>query len=174
MTENETNLKTGNYIFLKLSIIVFCLSLSSISSYFLSLNEGRLSVSKGIPSDEAILYSFLYGLVIAQIINLFVGEGSILKLLQKEIALTVLKSLPVIASIWGIIAGGGSHLSEEAFSKNSYFSGESEWFQIFFVLLATGVTFVVWHTKINHEIKETEQEAGTNSKAPSSLENPHS
>ena len=130
-----------NGIFMKLAMVALMLSLSSSASYLLSFYGGRLGHRDGSPTDEAILYSFLYGLVLASVVNLFLTRGSVISLVSRHFGRVVVKSLVVVAPVWLVLALGGSMLIDDVWSQ---FEGEKEWFQISLVLAASSLTLVTW------------------------------
>ena len=130
-----------NGLFLKLAVVALCLSLSSSVSYWLSFLGGRLAYSVGSPTDEAILYSFLYGLALSQAITLFLPRGSLRRLISWRFVGVFFRSLVIVVPCWLIIAFGGSTLVNDI----SGVTGEDEWYQISLVLVSTSLTFFTWH-----------------------------
>jgi hypothetical protein len=134
-----------NGIFLKLAVVAFCLSWSSSASYWLSFLGGRLANDEGSPSDEAILYSFLYGLALSQAITLFLPSASLRRVASRHFALVLLHSLPIVIPCWLVIALGGSSLVDYIFAVTRKALHEQEWYQISLVLLSTSLTLLTWH-----------------------------
>jgi hypothetical protein len=132
-----------NGIFTKLAVVGFCLAASSTASLLLSYAGGRLQSYRGSPSDEAILYCFLYGLALAQIINLFTPAGSLRALCSLHFATVFLRSLVFAIPCWLIVAWGGSEL----LGKWRIIPGshEVEWLQISMVFISAALTLLSWH-----------------------------
>ncbi|MFH1021877.1 MAG: hypothetical protein V1809_00635 [Planctomycetota bacterium] len=130
-----------NGIFIKLAVVSFCLSISSSVSYWLSFMGGRLTYSEGAPSDEAILYSFLYGLALSQVVTLFLPKGNLSQLFSLHFVKVFLRSLLFVCPCWLIVALGGSVFV----GSNDWITGEEEWYQISLVLISVSLTLLTWH-----------------------------
>ena len=142
---HETNAAVAeNGIFLKLAVVALCLALSSCVSYWLSFLGGRLAYRAGSPTDEAILYSFLYGLALSQPITLFLPRGSLRGLFSRRVARMFLRSLVVVVPCWLVIALGGSWLVG-ILRLGRIVTGEDEWYQIALVLLSASLSLFTWH-----------------------------
>jgi len=129
-----------NGFFIKFAVISFSLSLGSCISYWLSFSAGRLSNHPGSPSDEAILYGFLFTLAFAQIVNLFTMQAQLKALFTKHCAVMFVQSLKIVVPCWLVVAWAGSELIQWI-----RWSGEYQWYQIALVLISSGITFVTWH-----------------------------
>ena len=143
---SETSKIIVNGLFVKLGVVALCLSVSSSTSFLLSFLGGRLANYEGSPSDEAILYSFLYGMVLSQIIALFLPQGNLANLVSIHFAKAFLRSLVVVIPFWLLVALGGSELVGNIFSnllQNP--SWEREWCQISLVLISASFTLFAWH-----------------------------
>ena len=146
---------TKNGLFANLAVVALFLSIASSAAFGLSFCGGRLAHYPGSPSDEAVLYSFLYGLVGSQIVTLFLPRSSLAALFSIHFMKMALRSLVVVVPCWLIVALGGSELSDSRLSRIAIRSltgvphWEEEWFQISFVLLATSLTFLTWHVLYN-------------------------
>ena len=140
-----------NGIFLNLAVVAFFLSIASSVAFWLSFCGGRLAHYPGSPSDEAVLYSFLFGLVCSHIVILFLPRSSFAALFSIHFIKMVLRSLVIIIPCWLIVALGGSELSDPLYvqiaieSLTGVTRWEEEWFQISYVLLSTSLTFLTWH-----------------------------
>jgi len=151
MSKKPSLTQTPNGIFIKLAVVAFCLSLSSSVAFALSFFGGRLAYGIGSPSDEAILYSFLYGLVISQIATLFFPSSRISPLFSKHFLRVFLRSLVIVVPCWLVVALLGSRLVV-AIIYGFFTSGlEVEWFQISLVLLSASITLLTWHILYHKE-----------------------
>jgi len=136
-----------NGLFVKLAVVAFFLAISSSASYGLSFLDTGFAHYAGSPNDEAILYSFLYGLVLSQITTLFLPEGRLHTLFSMRFLSVFIRSLIFIVPVWLLLAWGGSALMNWCFKHGSFFNfeGEKEWFQISLVLLSASITLLTWH-----------------------------
>lgn len=143
-----------NGLFIKLAVVSLLFSFSSVASYLLSFKEDAseksfsFSLGPGVPGDEAILYSFLYGLASAYFISLFMPRGNLRALFTTHFGKIFTQSLPVLAAVW-IIGGWGGY--EMLDNMRSIITGENEWFQISLILICTSFTFYFWHLKYHNK-----------------------
>ncbi len=133
-----------NGIFVKLGAVAFCLSVSSSVAFWLSFQGGRLAHHRGSPSDEAILYSFLFGLALSQVITLFLPRGSLRDIFSRRFARAFLQSLVFTVPCWLLLAWGCSYLAGEVVTSIDPL-WEEEWHQISLVLLSASLTLFSWH-----------------------------
>jgi hypothetical protein len=144
----------SNGIFIKLSVISFFIGLSSSASFLLSFCDDSFANNPGSPSDEAILYSFLFGLASAHVATIFLPRGSFDGLFSVKFSKILFKSLIIITPIWLVVAWLGSLIVKELLRSpiwGKHYGWEEEWFQINLVLLSTSLTFYVWHVMIHSQ-----------------------
>ena len=143
-----------NGIFIKLSVISFFIGLSSTASFILSFCGSSFSIRPGSPSDEGVLYCFLFGLAFALIATIFLPRGSFEDIFSVNFLRILYKSLIVVAPIWIVVAWLGSLATKKLLMApfwGNHFGWEEEWIQINLVLLSTSLTFYVWHVMIHNQ-----------------------
>ena len=136
---------SANGLFIKLAVVAFCLSLSSSAAFILSFQGGRLAYHVGSPSDEAILYSFLYGLLLSQIATLFLPRSRLNMLFSRHFSRVFLRSLVIVVPCWVSVALIGSRITESIIDRVSGGLWEEEWCQISLVLISASITLLTWH-----------------------------
>jgi hypothetical protein len=134
-----------NGIFVKLAVVAFCMALSSSATFWLSFQGGRFANYEGSPSDEAVLYSFLCGLVVSQIITVFLPRGSLFALLSVRFAMTVARSIVVVGAVWLLVAYGMGRVTVALLESGSNATWEMEWCEMTWVFLAASITLLLWH-----------------------------
>lgn len=115
-------------------------AVGSAAAYVLSVFFEGLAHHEGSPTDEAILYSFLYSTVIGAVVIAFLPRARIGLPPIKDSAIVFFKSLPLTGGVWLVVAFLGSKLMDTLVRGTH----EEEWFQISLVLLSTAATFIIW------------------------------
>ena len=146
-TEETQPRAETNGLFLQLGVAAFFLSIASVGVWMLARIEDDLySSSPGRPKDYSVLICFLYGLVFASIVNLFMPRGRIKVLRDIEFWKANLRNLHLTAIVWAVICGVGCWAIDARVFR---IVGEQEWFQIAIVLFAASLQFFLWHGMAN-------------------------
>ena len=141
--ESQQEQPEKNGLFLQLAVVAFFVGLAPIIAWNLSRMDVDLySYRPGVPKDFAILSSYLYCLIVAMIVNLFVRRGTLHFLKRPEFWIANLKNLHFIVFIWVIFWGGTCLAIQEGVVR---IVGEEEWFQIAIVTWACCLQFLLWH-----------------------------
>lgn len=114
--------------------------IGSAVAYLISVCFEGLAHRQGSPTDEAILYSFLYSTVAGAVVIAFLPAARIGRPPIKDSCIVFFGTIPLTGGIWLSVAFLGSKLVERLVDVTH----EQEWLQISLVLLSAATTFMIW------------------------------